>query len=281
MTHDLSAPLRVAWTVPDDAETAGRMLERLIEGRVLFIEAELTKMSAVPLAQALGKLEKVAARLTLIGNVEALKAFAGSHSETGNMEALLLLEGGETPESAAFVTGRFSQSSLGLWSTPVSLENFPTALALAADMGLQLSILNPHAPAVHLDSELRSSLAAIWNKVATKPRAVVHDLFLAEALGLDPFNHYKGCAAAGALAYLDATGKLKACRTLPLPLGDLATTSLKTIWRGELRRGFLTVFQSAPDACDDCALALRCRGGCPGLAGKDGRDRSCTETRKG
>jgi radical SAM protein with 4Fe4S-binding SPASM domain len=174
----------------------------------------------------------------------------------------------------------FRKLSVGLWSDPTGLLTFPEALALAEGLGAaSVAIRNPDAPARPLLSEDRARAVAAYakNPIGLE-RLTVHDLFLSEAFGLDPLRDYAGCAGAGTLAHVTAAGALVACRTLPLPLGNLAERPLAELWASPERKAARMRLSHTPDACAPCARKDRCRGGCPGLAKPDsgGRDASCS-----
>jgi len=180
------------------------------------------------------------------------------------------------------LVGRVKEICLALWSTPEGLLEFEGAIGIAKELGWAISILNPHAKAVALKDEDRANAQKKWRE-AGEPSSVslrVHDLFLSEALGLDPFASYAGCAGASTLAHLTHAGKLVACRTLPLELGDLLDSSLADIWKMEGRGRVAKVLSGTPEECLACSLAGSCGGGCPGLAPGAGlMDSSCAGVR--
>ncbi len=109
----------------------------------------------------------------------------------------------------------------------------------------------------------------------------VHDVFLAETLGLSPFRRYAGCQAGGALAHLTERGQIVACRTLPQVLGNLLESSLSEVWADEARRSLRERLSETPSECSTCSLAPSCAGGCRGLSPRLGRDPSCAGARSG
>jgi radical SAM protein with 4Fe4S-binding SPASM domain len=185
------------------------------------------------------------------------------------------------PEAGTFAGPVVVAASV--WSTPEGLRAFPSALALAARLGLKtVTILNPAAPAEHLGPKDRDRAAVAWQAAGLKGRSVLrcHDLFLAGALGLAPFEGYAGCQAAAFLAHVDVDGRLVACRTLAAPLGDLVVTPLAELWASPERQRLRGALESAPGSCGSCGLVTCCRGGCRGLAADLGRDPSCPGVRE-
>jgi len=281
---ELSAPLRVTWDLPADADLAARLWARLVEGRVLFAEILVDPAALGGLEGLVAALAEVGGgpRLTFLGEPEALLAAR----EALGPQALAGAEMGMLPpyqpslavEELAAVTRRVAPS---VWSTPEGLGAFSEALEIARGYGLtSVWVLNPRAPARELGPEDRAAAARTWRERGS-PRVElrVHDLFLAEALGLAPFAGYRGCQAAGALAHLTALGILTACRTLPVDLGDLTETPLVDLWRSPARGSLRTALEAPPAACDPCALAGTCAGGCRGLGARLERDPSCPGTR--
>jgi radical SAM protein with 4Fe4S-binding SPASM domain len=289
---DYSAPLRVSWELPSAADKVALHWQRLQEGRVLFVEAfakpkvpgqlgqpdQITSLCAL-VAEAEAR---PGPRLTLVADAEGLGALVGCAAPgfLSTLEGVLLPPYPDAVEIAKLLVS-FRVFTLGLWSTAEGLSHFAEALRLvegAANIGI--SVMNPTVderdavPA--LTEEDRQRALQAWAARATPERVHIHDLFLSETLGLEPFKNYGGCAAGAGLAHLKADGTLVACRTLPLYLGDLNTTPLTDIWggpqRSETRRGI----EAIPHGCGGCELVEVCRGGCPGLAKSlDEADLSC------
>lgn len=280
---DLSAPIRVTWDVPAQPALALALWRRLREGRVLFVDAHVAPAAveglsglAAGLAEGPeGRMPRLALTVTgpvLPATVEAL----GSRRLAG-VEVNLL-----PPHPESGTLGGAAAMAASVWSTPEGLRDFPSALALARRLGLKaVTILNPEVPAEPLGPAERDEAAAAWRAAGLEGVALrCHDLFLAEALGLQPFSGYAGCQAAAFLAHLDAEGRLVACRTLPRVLGDLAATPLAELWSSPARRSLRAALESAPAACAGCSLEQGCRGGCRGLAVDLGRDPSCPGRRE-
>lgn len=283
---ELSAPLRVTWDLPADPGLAARLWARLVEGRVLFAEVRIGpgSLSGLPgLASALGAPAPAGGpRLTALGDPEALLATLealGPQPLAGcELEMLPTYAPEVAVEELAALTRRLVPS---LWSTPEGLTWFSEALEIARGYRLgAVAVLNPPAPAPALGSGDRAAAARTWREKGSPGIALrVHDLFLAEELGLSPFEAYRGCQAAGALAHVTARGRLEACRTLPADLGDLASRPLADLWRDAGRGGLRARLAAPPVPCRPCTLASSCAGGCRGLAPDLGQDPSCPGVR--
>ncbi|MEW6486842.1 MAG: SPASM domain-containing protein, partial [Thermodesulfobacteriota bacterium] len=224
-------------------------------------------------------------RLTVLGEPEALLAALealGPQALAGcELQMLPPFEPELAVEELAAVTRRLVPS---LWSTPGGLGALAEALEMARSHRLAaVAVLNPPAPAPALGPADRSAAAGIWRARGGRGLELrCHDLFLAEELGLSPFEGYRGCQAAGALAHVTDRGRLTACRTIPPEagdLGDLAVHSLAELWSGAGRRELRERLAAPPDPCAPCALAATCAGGCRGLSPALGRDPSCPGTR--
>jgi len=181
-------------------------------------------------------------------------------------------------EDLAAVTRRVAPS---LWSTPEGLGMFAEALEMARGYRLaSVWVLNPRAPAPPLGADDRAAAVRTWREHGSPNVALrVHDLFLSEALGLDPFAGYGGCQAAGGLAHVSAEGVVTACRTLPVVLGDLTQEPLTEIWRAAARSQLRAALQAPPVSCIPCTLGSTCGGGCRGLGADLERDPSCPGVR--
>lgn len=272
--RDLATPLRVTWDLPPDPALAERLAVRLAEGRVLFVEVQVDA-GAVGSVSALGALRD-RARLTLAGDAETLELALGRLGP-GSLPAPELQVLPPFGAAAARLAASGRRVVPALWSTPGGVTAFGAALALAAEHRLgTVAVLNPRSPADPLDAGDRARAAAVWAASPDpRPALRVHDLFLAEAMGLDPWREYRGCQAGQGFAHVTAAGEVLACRTLPVLLGRLDRDPLEAAWAGPARRALRAALAEAPTACGPCALAATCAGGCRGLATHLGIDPSC------
>lgn len=272
---ELGAPVRVTWDLPADPALAACLWGRLREGRVLFAELRVEEDALGSLAALAPELSRGGPRVSLLAGLPLLPALAGALGAEG-LRALEL--GLLPPFDAPAGDADLSRASAAVWSTPEGLASFPAALDLAGRAGLRtVLLLNPPAPAAPLTAADRSRAAAAWRASGLEGRVALrcHDLFLGEALDLDPFRGYAGCQAAGFLAHVDRSGRLLACRTLPEALGDLTGSALADLWATDRRRALRALLDAAPSACAGCGLEASCRGGCRGLAADLGADPSC------
>ena len=283
--HELCAPLRLTWDLPPDPALARDLWRRIADGRVLFVEIRLGELSLPALeALAASPASSPAPRVTLLAESSAILAAAESLEARAPFGRDLLLLPPFAPGHLLLGLRRAGANPApALWATPSGLAAFSEALDAALALGSNaLAILNAPAPAEPLTREVRARVSSVWR--ARRPRGLelrVHDLFLAEELGLDAFERYSGCQAGGALGHLTDGGKLLACRTLPVELGDASERSLVEIWSGPARRELRSRLGERPEPCSPCSLASTCGGGCRGLAPGLGRDPSCTGVRRG
>ncbi len=168
-----------------------------------------------------------------------------------------------------------------LWSTGEGLAHFAEALEIARAYRLSaVAVLNPPAPCAPLGGEDRERAARTWReRGAPSVELRVHDLFLAEALGLAVLETYAGCQAGQMLAHVTEDGTVQACRTLPEPFGSLARAPLGELWSSPARRALRSRLQEPPAECGSCGVAERCVGACRGLSEALGRDPSCPSPR--
>jgi len=275
---ELCAPVRVTWDLPPDPDLAWLVWERLASARVLFVEVRLapTALAGLP-GLGRGWTERPGPRLTLLAPPDPLLAAfeaLGPRALAGADARVLPPYRPElSVEELAAATHRLTPA---LWCDPDGLGSLEEALELARAYGLRsVALLNPPAPARPLSPADRARAAQVWRaRAGPGLEAEVHDLFLARDLGLD-LSGYRGCQGAGLLAHVTAGGRLVACRTHPLEIGDLRESPLPELWAGERRQRVARDLLAVPAACGGCGLAETCRGGCPGLAGPDGRDASC------
>jgi len=283
MTPSLSAPLRVTWDLSADSRLAERLWNRLVEARVFFVEIFLTAESLSGLeGLSAGGVKPGAPKVTFMGDAAALTKAVDLAEDVllASSEVMLLPDFGSL-ENLKTLASKISRITPSVWSTPDGMAHFSRAVEIARELGLKsVAALNPHQPADCLKPAHHEAAAEAWKALSSPDMdARIHDLFLSEALGKNPFKAYAGCQAGSALAYLTADGKLEACRTLPVLLGDLTISSMKEIWSGEIRSELAASLKQPPGDCCECSLAKVCLGGCRGLDPEQGRDPSCLSIR--
>ncbi len=282
--RDPSAPVRVTWDLPPDPGLAARVWARLARGRVLFVEARVRPdaQGGLP-GLAAGVSDHPGPRLSVLGRPDPLLAALDALGPRGVADAdwvvLPPFGAGLQLERLAGATQRITPA---VWCDPAGLAALVDALAVARRYRLAaVAVLHPPAPAEPLSPADRDRAAAVWREAAEVGMdARIHDLFLADALGLDPFGRYAACQAGAAMAHVTAEGRLVACRTLPVDLGDLASRPLDALWAGPERTALRERLAAVPGACTGCALAGACAGGCRGLSPDLARDPSCPGPRE-
>jgi GeoRSP system SPASM domain protein len=134
----------------------------------------------------------------------------------------------------------------------------------------------------YLSKSEQKTLASELAPIPRSPnlRITVHDPFLWRAVFPDtPFPEGR-CQAANTMLAIDQSGIVYPCPTMPIPLGNLNTTSLTDIARGEAKRELRLKLLRLPEGCTACSDAGGCKGGCRGrgerLGGSwDGIDPAC------
>lgn len=279
--HELSAPLRLTWDLTSDPASAHDLWLRIAEGRVLLLEIRLQDWTITGLSGLPSQGSKRGPRISFLGEAEVLLAGVRllRWLHPGAADLLVLPPYGSKAARRQLREAGYALSP-ALWSTPEGLAHLEQARALAAEAGsARVAILNAPAPAAPLGPEDRERAARVWNARRLPSLEVrVHDLFLAEELGLTPFETYEGCQAAATLAHLSHDGRVFACRSLATELGDLREQTLAEIWAGTARRELRARLAEPPPECRPCGLAPKCGGGCRGLAAELGRDPSCGRT---
>lgn len=111
-------------------------------------------------------------------------------------------------------------------------------------------------------------------------RLSIHDPFLWRAFHPDIEFPGAGCQAANSMTYISADGKVYPCASMPLTLGDLNETILRTLLSSDQKQGVRKTLLGPPEECLGCEEVNQCLGGCRGrtlaLTGSlDGRDPAC------
>ena len=120
--------------------------------------------------------------------------------------------------------------------------------------------------AFHLTQTQLQTLTTDLMKIPRNPQmgVTVHDPFLWRGIFPDtPFPQGR-CQAANTMLSIDPAGIVYPCPTMPIPLGDLNSSSLLEIARGEKKKELRKKILSLPADCADCCEAVSCKGGCRG-----------------
>lgn len=286
---ELATPIRIYWDITPLADPPVDLLgiaAQIIDVKILNVD--LTATGSLLPASCGPLLARFAASrigLTLTISPAALPQLLAA-VPPANLPRDLLLEMASVEELADFDTR----------GTPVTGISFPLAadnwgqlaevIALCSSRGLTRLVLPMQrlysgAPPFHLTHRARQETAGRLAAMASVEglRITVHDPFAWRAIfPRTPFPEGR-CQAANTMLAIDSRGLVYPCPVMPLPLGDLRTTSLKEIVRSaakkELRRRILQL----PGECAACADAESCKGGCRGRAerifGWDGIDPGC------
>lgn len=95
-------------------------------------------------------------------------------------------------------------------------------------------------------------------------RLTIHDPFLWRAFNPGiPFPQ-GGCQAANTMIAISPDGGVYPCPTFPVRLGEIKTSSLKSIILSPVKKELRGKIVRYPAACDSCGEVTVCRGGCRG-----------------
>jgi GeoRSP system SPASM domain protein len=95
-------------------------------------------------------------------------------------------------------------------------------------------------------------------------KITIHDPFLWRIFY--PSVSFPGgeCQAANSMAYISPDGKVYPCPTMPIELGNLKETPLRTILSSVSKKELVKSLRQAPDDCQGCEELSGCMGGCSG-----------------
>lgn len=95
-------------------------------------------------------------------------------------------------------------------------------------------------------------------------RITAHDPFVWRAIfPHTPFPNGR-CQAANTMLSIDPHGVVYPCPVMPIPLGDLGSSSLREIVKGAAKRELREKLLRLPEGCVACTVAETCQGGCRG-----------------
>jgi radical SAM protein with 4Fe4S-binding SPASM domain len=150
----------------------------------------------------------------------------------------------------------------------ISLPNLP----LFGDVLREAESVTPDAGQLAL---LASRIAgAVRERPAVEVRVHHYGLWQQlRAAGVSPHGEDApgaGCQAGSALAYLDPSGILYPCASLPVPLaricGGALPGAIEAAWAGAELAALRELIARLPERCAGCACEPTCRGGCRGWA---------------
>ena len=301
-----SAPVRVYWDLADGPEGglgASKSIAvacELAGSKVFFAALRLASGPMPGLGDIISALKGGGARVTV------------SVCDPGSFPSKDVIARADVldlcPKDAAGLSGLLKVAEMEeAGREKISVSVVPTSdggrqveeiFGMAANSGIRLfSLPNPDlvnlgGPASRfvLDEGQRAlckkAVEGVLRPLGETARLFVHDLFLHKALdlpGLAGHIEYAGCQAGDAIAYIDKTGLVYPCRSMPFSVGDLKHASFRDIWSGEERNAVRARIMAVPDGCAGCAEKAVCKGGCRGLAfveaGPGGRDPCCPGAR--
>lgn len=287
---ELATPIRLYWDLtplPASPVDQEKICRDIIALKILSLDLTATgpELPAVCFSiLELCRTARLATTLTI--SPEALTATVRSRLAAAPPKELLLeisameqLSG--TMSLPAAVTGISFPVDAGSWQQIPTLFRFAFANGIKR-LVLPMQRLYSGASPFHLT---RTQLEALTTELASVPRdpalrVTVHDPFLWRGIFPEtPFPEGR-CQAANTMLAIDQCGVVYPCPVMPVPLGDLNTTSLRDIARGEVKKALRAKILRLPADCLDCADADACKGGCRGrgerLAGSwDGIDPAC------
>ncbi len=97
-----------------------------------------------------------------------------------------------------------------------------------------------------------------------KMRITIHDPFLWRVFYPAVSFPGAGCQAANSMAYLSSDAKVYPCPSMPIELGDLSKSSLKSILSSDSKKELVKSLHDAPEECVECEELSGCMGGCCG-----------------
>ncbi len=95
-------------------------------------------------------------------------------------------------------------------------------------------------------------------------KLTIHDPFLWRLFYPDIAFPGAGCQAANSMTYISSDAKVYPCPSMPLALGDLKETTLKTILSSAQKQAVRRALLESPEECLECRELKLCRGGCRG-----------------
>jgi len=288
---ELATPIRIYWDItppPDCPPDFDKIAAEIIDLRILTVDITATGSSIPP--ACFSALERFAASrigVTLTISPAALTA-AATKALAATPPKELLLEVKSVAELCACAP--FCPMVAGL-SFPLDNGNWqqiPEVIGCCTDNGMKRLVfpmqrLYSGEIPFHLPKHGLAQTAAALAAGRPDPgmRITVHDPFVWRAIfPHTPFPEGR-CQAANTMLSIDSSGIVYPCPVMPVPLGDLKTTTLKEIARGASKKELRAQLLRLPLGCTDCAAAVACKGGCRGRGERvsgtwDGIDPGCS-----
>lgn len=196
-------------------------------------------------------------RLASLG-LRGLLLCTASYSEMAGIPATVDAVGGRFATGVAFQVNRQNWEEL-----PQVVEFCLEHCILSLTLPMQ-RLYDNESPLV-LDLHEQTMLAESLAKLDySSLRLTIHDPFLWRAFNKAiPFPG-GGCQAANTMLAIAPDGTVYPCPTLPLPLGNLQTSTLTEILASTIKKDVRRMLLEPPTACATCEDLRECRGGCRG-----------------
>ena len=290
-----AAPLRLTWDwawppiahpgaaslrpTPEEVRAIGA---EIVRARVLMLEIGYPDPQALLSGELAAALEGFAGSLSLVLTPDGAAALGGEKpwEALGAGEVWLDMTpgvGAMPSGSALWAAQRFYLTAGNLDAVAAGIERAVASGATAISLpnlplfGEVLREAAAATPDVRQLAGLAGRIAAaLQGRPAVDLRVHHYGLWQAlRAVGVHPHGEGSsgaGCQAGHALAYIDPTGVLYPCASLPVPLARLGVDAIADAWSGPdlaaLREGIAQV----PEPCAGCPCEPTCRGGCRGWA---------------
>jgi GeoRSP system SPASM domain protein len=97
-----------------------------------------------------------------------------------------------------------------------------------------------------------------------KLKLTIHDPFLWRIFYPEVAFPGAGCQAGNSMAYISPEGNVCPCPSMPIVLGNLNETPLKTILSSAFKKELVKSLRKPPEECLGCGEIEHCAGGCRG-----------------
>jgi GeoRSP system SPASM domain protein len=271
---ELATPIRIYWDLtplPESPPDLARIAAEIIDLKILNVDMTATGGSIPPAClAAVASLAHSRIAVTLTVSPAPLSAAFFDALATAPPRELLV----EIGSQAELDRLRPLPPEVAGISFPVNDNNWqqlPQIITCCADNGIRRLVLpmqrlyhgeQPfHVPKQGLET-IAAALASF--RPAPEMRTTAHDPFVWRAIfPHTPFPEGR-CQAANTMLSIDSSGIVYPCPVMPVALGDLRTTPLKEIAKGDAKKKLRAELLRLPRGCADCADAAACKGGCRG-----------------
>jgi GeoRSP system SPASM domain protein len=295
--QELAFPIRVYWDlspVQDNASVNYRSIsEQIVEMKFftlnLMDSGPQLSSSCIEILERL-KNESIAVSLTL--SQLALNTSTVEH--TSDLKVSELLVNATTDDDLLFIADsvrQFKDKKMTIGASFQVMEdnyrNIPDILSFCLDNNINRLVfpmqrITGKGECFYIRKEEGQVLSQKISEMDMDDMKItIHDPFLWRIF----YPHISfpggGCQAANSMAYIGSDGKVYPCPTMPIELGDLKESSLKSILSSDYKKELVRSIRNAPEECLECGELSGCKGGCTGrvyaLTGSlNQRDPACT-----